>query len=307
MRYITFSGHGYLKRNKLTKDMKKKRQPVLVSVMIPIYNAESFLNDAIDSVLSQTFSEFELLALDDGSSDLSKEIVLSYKDTRIKYISCKHNFINTINKGIRLSKGKYIALLDHDDMMMPYRLCTQYSFMEEHHDIAACGGYMHSFGRRSELMKVPEKHDDIIENMLLRSVMLNPTGFIRKSVLLENSIQYKNGYSFAADYKMWLDIAKVGVIENIPKVLTLYRTYDKQTSIVYHNDCIHADLMIKAELLDFFLSHLKKNDKYSKMIDEELLPLINKLGGLNCFSQHTFFSFFYELIKEFRKNGVIVV
>ena len=287
--------------------MKKSTSPVLISVIIPIYNAESFLNDAIDSVLSQTFTEFELLALDDGSSDSSKDIVLSYKDTRIKYIACKHDFINTLNKGIRLSKGKYIALLDHDDIMMPYRLSTQYSFMEEHDDIAACGGYMHSFGMNSELMKVSIKHDVIIENMILRSIMLNPTGFIRKSVLSENNIKYRKGYFFAADYKMWLDIAKVGVIENIPKVLTLYRMHNNQTSTIYHKDFIPADLKIKTELLDFFLSNLKKKSKHSKMIKEELIPLFNKLGGLKCFSQYSFFLFFYELIKHFRKKGVIVV
>ena len=239
--------------------MKKQTSSVLISVIIPVYNSEAFLTETIDSVLSQTFTKFELLALDDGSSDSSKDIILSYKDERVKYIPCKHDFINTLNKGLRLSKGKYIALLDHDDIMMPYRLSTQYNFMEERHDVIACGGYMHSFGRYSELMKLPLKHDDIIEEMLIRSVMYNPTGFIRKTALLENNIKYRKGYSFAADYKMWLDIVKAGTIENIPKVLTLYRTSQQQTSIVYHEECIPADLKIKTELLDhfLFLYHIK--------------------------------------------------
>ena len=106
---------------------------------------------------------------------------------------------------------------------------------------------------------------------------------------------------------MWLDIAKTGTIENIPRVLTLYRTSDKQTSIVYRKDCIPIDLKIKTELLDFFLSNLKKNSKYSKMIDEELVPMINKIGEFGCFSQHTFFQFMYELVKYFRMKGIIVV
>jgi len=287
--------------------MKKTTSPVSISVIMPIYNAEAFINDAIDSVLSQTHCEFELLALDDGSSDSSKDIIMSYKDKRIKYILCKHDFINTLNKGIKLSKGKYIALLDHDDIMMPYRLSTQYKFMEEHPEIVACGGYMHSFGKYRELMEVPLKHDLIIEKMLLRSVMLNSTGFIRKSVLMDNNIKYRKGYSFAADYKMWLDIVKVGVVENIPKVLTLYRTSDKQASIVYRNECIPVDFKIKTELLDFFLSNLKRNNKYSKMIDEELIPMIIKLSKLDCFSQNTFFPFMYELVKFFRMKGVIVI
>ena len=89
--------------------MNTDQSQVLISVLLPIFNAESFLKDTIDSILSQTFTNFELLALDDGSSDSSKNIILSYKDDRIKYIPCKHDFINTCNKGLRLSKGKYIA------------------------------------------------------------------------------------------------------------------------------------------------------------------------------------------------------
>jgi glycosyltransferase involved in cell wall biosynthesis len=126
---------------------------IAISVIIPIYNAELFLNETIDSVLSQTFSDFELLALDDGSIDNSAEIIKSYNDPRIRYVECTHDFIGTLNKGLSLSQGKYIAQIDHDDMMMPYRLQTQYDFMEENPDIVACGGYMISFERYSFEMK----------------------------------------------------------------------------------------------------------------------------------------------------------
>jgi len=289
--------------------MKKKTHTpqVLVSVLLPIYNAESFLSKTIDSVLSQSFKNFELLALDDGSTDSSKNIVLSYKDDRIKYIYCKHDFVNTCNKGLKLSKGKYIALIDHDDIMMPYRLDIQYRFMEEHPKIDACGGYMQSFGKKNTQMEVPIKHHDIIERMLLKSIMLNPTGFIRKTVLIENKIKYSKGYSFAADYKIWLDIVKVGTVENIPMVLTKYRTSDKQASIVYRKECIPADLKIKEELLNFFFSNLKENDKDSNMINDELIPMINKLVKFDIFSQDTLFPFMYEIISYYRMKGVIQV
>ena len=286
---------------------KKTMHPVLISVIMPIYNAEVFLNDAINSILSQTFVDFEILALDDGSTDASKDIVQSYDDKRVRYISCKHNFVNTLNKGIMLSKGKYIALLDHDDIMMPYRLSLQYDFMEAHPEIIACGGYMHSFGQNSDLMQVPIKHYEIIEDMIIGSVMLNPTGFIRKSALLENKIKYSKGYFFSADYKMWLDLAKAGTIENIPKVLTLYRTSDKQAHLVYRKECILIERKIKMELLNYFFSNLKKNNKYSKMIDEELIPVINKLEELNCYSPFAFYLFIYQLVKFFRMKGVIIV
>ncbi|MDR1583216.1 MAG: glycosyltransferase family 2 protein, partial [Prevotellaceae bacterium] len=117
-----------------------------ISIIIPIYNAESFLSETIDSVLSQTFSDFELLTLDDCSTDKSAEIIKSYNDPRIRYVKCTHDFIGTLNKGLSLSRGKYIAQIDHDDMMLPYRLQTQYDFMENNPDVVACGGYMIAFG-----------------------------------------------------------------------------------------------------------------------------------------------------------------
>ena len=138
-------------------------------------------------------------------------------------------------------------------------------------------------------------------------IRINPTGFIRKALLSENNIKYRKGYSFAADYKMWLDIAKVGTIENIPKVLTLYRTSDSQASVVYRKDCIPADFKIKKELLNHFLSNLKKRDKRSKFITDEIVPMINKMKKLDIFSQESFFFFMYELVTYYRKKGVILV
>ena len=183
-----------------------------------------FLSDTIDSVLSQTFQNFELLALDDGSTDSSKNIILSYKDDRIKYISCKHSFIDTCNKGLKLSKGKYIALIDHDDIMMPYRLDIQYRFMEEHPNVDACGGYMHSFGKHKWKMELPLKHDSLIENMLLtyiNSYVLPfpyriPDGFARlRSCILKDNRQAFRTILFVTVYarQVWYNERRCLAIE----------------------------------------------------------------------------------------------
>ena len=104
----------------------------IISVLIPVYNSRKTIRETIDSVLGQTFPEFELLLMDDGSTDDSAEIIQSYTDSRIRYIPCSHHFVETLNRGIDTAQGKYIALLDHDDLMLPHRLKVQYEFMEEH-------------------------------------------------------------------------------------------------------------------------------------------------------------------------------
>jgi glycosyltransferase involved in cell wall biosynthesis len=276
-----------------------------ITVMIPVYNAEVFLRETIDSVLCQSFPDFELLILDDGSTDRSAEIIQSYTDKRITYILCSHNFIQTINKGLECANSKYIALLDHDDLMVKNRLQIQHDFMEANPEIAACGGYMYSFGNFSVHTIVPLKHDEIIRTMLLYSPIPNPTGFIRREILISHGIKYKKGYSFSADYKFWSDIAKIGKLANIPDVLTLYRIHNQQTSVKQRDKCLKGGLKVKMEMLDYFFSHLKSGNELARLIDNEFIPAINHLGEGKIFSERTFFSLMYELIDGLCREGAL--
>ena len=265
-----------------------------ISVMIPVYNAESFLQETIDSVLWQTFTDFELLLMDDGSTDNSSEIIRSYDDPRIHYVSCLHNFIETLNRGLDMAKGKYIALLDHDDLMMPYRLQTQFCFMEANPHLVASGGFMHTFGWYAERFEAPLKHKDLI---LYYSPIYNPTGFIRRDVLLQHQIKYKQGYSFSADFKLWMDIMQAGEIANIPKILTLYRTNKEQTSVKNYTDCVLAAQKIQIEAIDSYLSFLIKNiSGFDNMVISKFLSLIQSLKSRHFVSEKTYIQFMREII-----------
>ena len=204
-----------------------------VSVIIPVYNAESFLEETIQSVLNQSFSDFELLIMDDGSTDGSAEIIQSFDDRRIRYVPCKHDFIATRNRGKQLAQGKYIAQFDHDDLMMSERLRIQYEFMETHPDVAACGCHMQCFGKHSFVWKYELEHDRLFPLTILQTPVHNTTGFIRREILTKHSIKHQRGYSFAEDFKFWTDIMKVGKIANIPEILVRYRTSDEQASEKY--------------------------------------------------------------------------
>ncbi|MDR0605764.1 MAG: glycosyltransferase family 2 protein [Bacteroidales bacterium] len=270
---------------------------VTISVLMPVYNADRFIKETIDSILCQSFRDFEVLVMDDGSTDCSANIILSYSDPRIHYELCPHDFIATLNRGIEIAQGKYIARIDHDDLMTPDRLQIQYDFMEANPHIAACGACMQTFGNSSYTINVLTEHDDIVQYMLLGNPMANPTGFIRRSFLLEHNIRHEDGYFFADDFKLWSEIVKAGgKLANIPKTLTKYRTSDKQASVVNYGQMMAASRVIRYEMLQYFLKSFIPTDKLGETVAEKVLPSIEELNDRGFFSQDTYFKFMYDLI-----------
>ena len=245
--------------------------------------------------------------MDDGSTDSSPDIVKKYNDPRIRNVLCQHDFVETLNKGLELTQGKYIALLDHDDLMVPKRLQIQYDYMEANPDVIACGGYMHSFGLSSSELRLPLNYEDIMKNMIIRSQMLNPTGFVRKDALVANNIRYQKGYSFAADFKFWTDLVKVGKVTNIPKILTIYRMSEKQANRVFFKDSFAASLKIQQELIVHFLSMVEENNEYYSILLEKLLPAITELNKKEFFTYRSYYPFMYELIDGLCRKGAIVI
>jgi hypothetical protein len=152
----------------------------LVSVVMSAYNIEKYIKEAIDSILSQTFGDFELIIVDDGSEDNTTNIIKSYDDKRIRLIEMPHNFINSLNTGINAARGKYIAKMDADDVMEPERLEVQFEYMEMHPETDACGSYANYAGRSNEQIRVPLKHNDIAIIMFTANAIINPSSFIRR-------------------------------------------------------------------------------------------------------------------------------
>ena len=273
-----------------------------ISVLIPVHNAAFFLNDTIKSVLCQTFTDFELLAMDDDSTDQSAEIIQSFKDARIRYYHCPHDFVGTLNLGLSLAQGEYIALLDHDDIMMPQRLQIQYDFMEKHTDIVACSGYMHSFGRYSKRFLAPLTHDELIRQMIVDNPIWNPTGFIRREILIRHNVRYQTGYSYAADYKFWFEVSKVGRLQTIPKVLTLYRTSTEQASIKYKSESVPACHKIRKEIMDYWLAQLSEKHQSVRSLIQKIMSVINIMNEQRYFEEETFNRFMQEVITGLMKN-----
>jgi len=231
----------------------------LISVLMCAYNAESYISDAISSVLEQSYRHLELIIVDDGSTDKTLTIAKNIKDERIRLIPCHHDYISSLNKGLRACKGFYIARIDADDMMLPHRLQTQVDVMIQNPDIAACFSWATTFGLAEEA--IGNHMSGIIEHayfwLLTGNYLIHPTAMIRKDFLLHNRIRYKR-YPYAEDYKLWADITRVGgQIFMIPEPLLKYRMSQTQVSYVHHAGQSDTRLTIQQEILEELLSRLR--------------------------------------------------
>jgi glycosyltransferase involved in cell wall biosynthesis len=203
-----------------------------ISVIMPIYNCEEYLKEAVESILNQTFTDFEFIIVNDGSTDKSLSILREFeqKDKRIKIISRENKgLIYSLNEGIKLAQGKYVARMDGDDVSFPERFEKQVKFMEDN-KLAVCGTWatvIDPFGNIIKYYTYPPVRKNKIR---LYSFFHCP--FIHPSVMLEKEILEKVGgyknYKNIEDYELWTRIIYKNNINNIGEMLIKYRIHDNQ-------------------------------------------------------------------------------
>ena len=203
-----------------------------VSVIMPVYNAGEYLMEAIESILNQTFTDFEFIIIDDGSTDNSLNIINTYNDPRIILVRNETNLklIASLNKGIKLANGKYIARMDADDISLPERLAKQVEFMDQHHNIAVCGTWVEVFCEYGQTFwRFPDNSDGIKCMLIFGCCIAHPSVVLRKSIL-DTGFCYSQLYPHAEDYGLWVQIAQKHQIANLPQVLLKYRVSESQKS-----------------------------------------------------------------------------
>lgn len=203
-----------------------------ISVLMPIYKTNpEYLKETIESVLSQTFSDFEFLILDDCPEDDRESIVKSYKDKRIRYIKNTKNMgiSPSRNKLLEMMQGEYIAVLDHDDICLPTRFEEESKVLDEHPEVGVVGCWVDCFPTKKEL-HFPS--DDLRIKTLLTDIcaIVHPSSMIRKSLLDKYNLRYEEEYSPSEDYCLWIRLMEHTQFYNIPKVLFKYRLYEGNTS-----------------------------------------------------------------------------
>ncbi len=198
-----------------------------ITVLMPVYNAEKYLKQAIESILNQTFTDFEFLIINDCSTDNSLKIIRQMHDVdnRIRLVNNEKNLklTSSLNKGIDLAKGKYIARMDADDISMPQRLEKQYEFMERYHEIGICGTWVQSFGLENAIAKYETKDIYIKLKMLHESHFCHPSVIIRTKILKQHNLYYNPNYLYSEDYEFWCRALKYTKFANIPEILLKYR------------------------------------------------------------------------------------
>lgn len=277
-----------------------------VSVVMPVYNGEVFIKEAMESILKQTLIDFEFIIVDDNSIDNTVAIIEAVKDERIKLIKNKSNYGNykSRNIGNAIAKGKYIAVMDADDIALENRLMIQYEYLEKNKNvgsIGSCGTIINDKGKQIGTLSKRTKYQDLKIYLLQDNCFLHPSLMIKRSLLVKHSLKYDEKFKYASDYDFMSKCSSLFPIRNIPDVLLSYRRHAKQISTSKRKEQIMFADKVRLKQLTKFKVRFSDTDKeiYLKLMKretlsaeqlEEALSLLNllmekntklKLYGLN--------------------------
>jgi len=296
----------------------KKNFPI-VSVVMPAFNSEKFIAEAIGSMLNQTFTEFELIIIDDGSTDKTFEIAKSYHDKRIILLRHNRNSGNypARNFGMEKSKGRYICVMDSDDIAVPNRIERQYTFMESNEKVGICGGYTEIIGSSQKLTPATD-YDELKVWLLSNIIFKHPTIFIRKCLLQKYKLNYNTSFRYASDYDFLVRCAEFFPITNIPEVVLWHRKHPDQISQANAKEQHKIVNIIQLKQLNYFkispseqekITHLKLMNRArisDKKEFEILLDWSNKLLRQNFESNYFNNDHLSIFLKRMLKNILIL-
>jgi glycosyltransferase involved in cell wall biosynthesis len=287
--------------NIISKQNDNNANKPIVSVILCTYNAESFVQEAIDSILKQSFKDFELIIVDDGSSDGTREIIKKYVDSRIKYFPLKVNsgLVFSRNFAIEKSNGEYIALMDHDDISHPNRLRDQIDHIKKN-DADICSSFHYELNDATKKIKKRKsytRNPDIQALLTVYSPITNPSVMMRKKIF--NSHSYSKEREMAEDYALWCELAKAGKkFTCCPKFLITYRVHTSQMSVAgvknnktvshliklnYIRDLLGVDYQAPSK--QFFFSRLRVAVPFLKKINQ-IIPGISIFANYEIYARY---------------------
>jgi glycosyltransferase involved in cell wall biosynthesis len=247
-----------------------------ISVIMSVHNGEPFLCESIDSILGQTFANFEFIIVDDGSTDCSGEIIARYakSDSRIVVISQRQKGpTKSLNAGIRRARGLWIARQDADDVSLPNRLQTMVDFLKLNPTVAAAGSWseiMDETGRSLWTLKFPIGHERISWAMIGTTAIVHPSAVMKREAFVRYGV-YNEDYTYAQDYELWTRWIRLGAkLANVPKVLVRYRTSANQISRKLFKDQSISSEQSAQVYINFIVG---------ERLDPELIAGIRQLVG----------------------------
>lgn len=271
----------------------------LVTVLLPAYNAVPHLQEAIESILEQSFTDYEFLIINDGSTDGSEDIILNFQDDRILYVKNHANLglVETLNRGIELARGKYIARMDADDRSLPERLSKQVAFMEENPNVAVCGTWFDQMisGKIKLGGRYKSNNAEIKQKHLYQIQICHGSTIIRTEILINHNLRYSTDFIHAEDYDLFDRIGIISEIRNIPEVLYLVRIHENRVSTNFQKVQVENSFRVRKRIfgrlnlnvcqrdMELYTDLMHQNYERLKQHSESVLELLNSmyLGNLS--------------------------
>ncbi len=250
----------------------------LVSVIIPTYNSSRFIRKTIQSIIDQSYKNFELLILDDYSKDDTLDILKSFDDRRLRIYENKMNkgYVYSLNKLIKIANGKYIARNDHDDISHEKRLEIQIREFTNNKNLSVCGGQIKVIGLIKKKISFPTEYNDIISMAFFNNPLHHPSVMIKSEIINRNQPLYNEDFCPCEDYHLWASLLKENIIINSNKILVNYRSHENNYSKVALNSQKEKNILIRKRVfknllkidlpleINFLFNKLIYNDKLSK-------------------------------------------
>lgn len=206
----------------------------LLSVLLPVHNSSAYLRQSIYSILNQTYQNFELIVVDDGSTDGSKIVLDDIVDSRIIRVTLEKRLgiVAALNAALMKAQGVYIARMDADDIALSERLSRQVDFLNQHLDVAIVGTWIKGFGelKRSYVHRYPASHPEIKATLLFENPIAHQSVMIRRSAMDLLTYKYSSDFPFVEDWELWARVVSVGKAANISEVLIQYRIHSTSSS-----------------------------------------------------------------------------
>ena len=253
--------------------MDARNHEPAVTVLMSVYNGETFLREAIESILQQTWTDFEFLIVDDGSTDQTREILQSYNDERIRVLDQPTNIglAKSLNFGLREARAPLVARQDADDRSRPERLAAQVQFMSAHREVTLAGTQVRILDKHGRALRWPG-WERATTNHAIRFQLLLDNPFIHTSVMFRRDVVWQEfgGYdetlSTGQDFDLWSRVAARYKVSNLPAILIDYRFHGSSASARYDQNHLERSSSIVAANLHRYLGHERVPESWGRLI-----------------------------------------
>jgi glycosyltransferase involved in cell wall biosynthesis len=221
---------------------------------MPVYDGERYLEEAIQSILSQTFRDFELIIINDGSTDGTAALIERYRraDGRVRaFEQANHGLAATLNRGLESARGEYVVRMDQDDVSLPERLAVQTAFMNANRQVGICGTWIETFDPLNRtVLRLPTDDATIRSWLLFESVLPHPSVVMRRKVLSSAGLRYDETCMHAEDYDLWVRASRRTALANVPEVLLRYRLHPQQVVRRYETEKLTSARLVRQRQLE---------------------------------------------------------